>query len=81
MQLVPSQMDQHLRAHYITDVSLYGVDTLIFIDETDCNRRDTLRRYGYGVRGKPIRCHVTCSRKNFCDCSYDGEWDFGSSDC
>ena len=63
MQLVASQMDQHLRAHYITDVSLYGVDTLIFIDETDCNRRDTLRRYGYGVRGKPIRCHKLLVRE------------------
>ena len=57
MQLVALQRDQDLRAQYITDVSLYGVDTLIIIDETGCNRRDTLRRYGYGVRGKPVRCH------------------------
>lgn len=41
MQLVASQMDQDLRAQYITYVSLYGVDTLIFIDETGCNHRDT----------------------------------------
>ena len=30
---------------------------MIFIDETGCDRRNTLRKYGYGLRGKPVRCH------------------------
>jgi len=78
MQLVASQMDQDLRAQCITDVSLYGVDTLILM------RLDAIvetLRYGYGVRGKPIRCHKLVVRERISDCSYDGEWDFRSSDC
>ena len=56
MQLVARQMDQNLRTQFVTDVSLYNVDTLIFIDETGCDRRNTIRRHGYGVRGKPVGC-------------------------
>ena len=56
MQLVALQMDQGLRTQFITDVSLYNADTLIFIDETGCDRRNTIRKHGYGVRGKPVRC-------------------------
>ena len=28
---------------------------LVFVDETGSDRRDALRRYGYGIRGKPPR--------------------------
>ena len=42
MQLVALQRDEHLRATYKIDVSLYS---LIFIDETGCDRRDSLRRH------------------------------------
>jgi len=51
-------MDQGLRTQFITDISLYNADTLIFIDEheTGCDRRNTIRKHGYGVRGKPVRC-------------------------
>ena len=54
MQLVALQMDQGLRTQFITDVSLYNADTLIFIDETGCDRRNTIRKHGYGVRAKPV---------------------------
>ena len=56
MQLVALQMDQGLRTQFITDVSLYNADTLIFIDETGCDCQNTIRKHGYGVRGKPVRC-------------------------
>ena len=56
MQLVALQMDQGLRTQFVTDVLLYNADTLIFIDETGCDRRNTIRKHGYGVRGKPVRC-------------------------
>ena len=56
MQLVALQMDQGLRTQFITDVSLYNADTLIFIDETGCDRQNTIRKHGYGVRGKLVRC-------------------------
>ena len=37
------------------DVSLYKLEMLIFIDESGSNDRDTLRKYGYSIRGKPPR--------------------------
>ena len=37
MQLVALQMDQGLRTQFVTDVSLYNADTLIFIGETGCD--------------------------------------------
>lgn len=30
--------------------------SIVFIDETGCDRRDAIRRYGYGLRGKPVKC-------------------------
>ena len=59
MDLVALQMDQGSQntiTQFVTYVSLYNADTLIFIDETGCDRRNTIRRHGYGVRGKPLRC-------------------------
>ena len=74
-------MDQGLRTQFVTDVSLYNADTLIFIDETECDRRNTISRHGYGVREACTMLEVTCARRNFCNCSYNSEWDFISSDC
>ena len=56
MQLVALQMDQGLRTQFVTDVSLYNVETSIFIDETGCDHWNTIRKHGYGVRGKPVQC-------------------------
>ena len=34
---------------------------LVFVDETGTDKRDSLRKYGYSVRGKPITSHkLTC---------------------
>lgn len=56
MQLIAQQRDEQLRAIFTIDVSLYSDDLLIFIDETGCDRRDALRKYGYGLRGRRVKC-------------------------
>ena len=56
MQLVALQRDQDLRATYAIDVSLYPRHCLVFVDETGCDRRDSLRRYGYTIRGRRLKC-------------------------
>lgn len=56
MQLVALQRDKELRATYRSDVSLYMDNFLVFIDETGCDRRNALRKYGYGLRGKRVNC-------------------------
>ena len=57
MQLVALQRDQDQRAIYAMDVSLYPRHCLVFIDETGSDRRDSLRQYGYSLRGKRLKCH------------------------
>ena len=53
MQMVASQRDQQLRQQFAIDVSLYEANMLVFVDETGVDRRDSLRKYGYSIRGKP----------------------------
>ena len=56
MQLVALQRDQELRSTFLSDVSIYDSQNLVFIDETGCDKKDAIRRYGYGLRGKPVQC-------------------------
>lgn len=49
------QRDDSLRAQFVADVSLYQRETLLFIDETGTDERDTIRKYGYSLRGKPLK--------------------------
>ena len=53
--MVAKQRDDDLREQFVADVSLYKPEMLIFIDESGSDNRDTLRKYGYSIRGKPPR--------------------------
>jgi len=57
MRIVTARQDQLLREMFAVDVSLYDPSMLVFLDETSTDMRDSLRRYGYSVRGKPIASH------------------------
>ena len=35
------------RAAYMADISLFSRNMLVWVDETGCDKRDMLRRYGY----------------------------------
>ena len=39
------------RARFISEIMDFNPKTLIFIDETGSNRRNTIRKYGYSLRG------------------------------
>ena len=62
MKFVPTQRDYSLRVQFVSDVSLYEPEMLIFIDETGSDKRDSLRKYGYSLRGKPAKSHKIISR-------------------
>ena len=49
------QRDDALRKQFTADVSLYSKESLIFIDETGTDSKDTVRSYGYSLRGKPLK--------------------------
>ena len=65
MQLVALLRDEELRSTFTRDVSLYEPHFLIFIDETGCDRRHSLRKYGYGLRGKPVKCQKLLVRGKY----------------
>ena len=62
------QRDETLRQQYVTDITIYPHETLIFVDETGTERKGTLRKYGYSLRGKPLKAqrllvhgeHLSC---------------------
>ena len=57
LRIAASQRDGLLRAQFVSDVSLYKPEMLIFLDETGSDRRDCIRKYGYSLRGKPLVTH------------------------
>lgn len=56
------QRDQLLRSQFVSDVSIYEKEMLVFVDESGLDRRNTLRKYGYSLRGKPAVSHKHLSR-------------------
>ena len=53
MQIVAAQQDKELCEQFAIDVSTYEPHMLVFVDETGSDCWNTMRRYGYGLRGKP----------------------------
>ncbi len=45
------QRSDSLRAKYIAEISIYDPDMLVWVDESG---RNTVRKYGYSVRGIPL---------------------------
>ena len=62
LQLCAMQRNEVSREQFIIDVSVYNAEMLIFIDETGSDRRDTNRKYGYSLRGKPLKRFVPLIR-------------------
>ena len=60
--ITATQRDEFLRKQFISDVSVYNPDMLVFIDETGADRRNLLRSHGYSIRGKPLRNHTLLVR-------------------
>lgn len=54
LKVVAAQRDEYIRQLYISDISMYSPDMLVFVDETGADRRNSIRKYGYSMRGKPL---------------------------
>ena len=57
LRIVAKQRDEFCRQLYMSDMTIYSPDMLIFIDETGADRKDSIRKYGYSMRGKPLVSH------------------------
>ena len=51
---VALQRSDCLRAQFMAQISVYDPSMLIWLDETGCDRRHTIRKYGYSIRGIPL---------------------------
>ena len=51
---VVKQRDDKLRAEFMAEVSVYDPSMFIWMDETGCDKRNTILKYGYSIRGRPI---------------------------
>ena len=38
----------------MADVSIFDPSIVIWIDESGCDKRNTIRKYGYSIRGMPL---------------------------
>ena len=47
------QRSDELRAKFLTNISIFEPEMLIFVDETGTDKRAALRKYGYALRGRP----------------------------
>jgi len=54
MHIAASQQDDLLRRYFASEINYYSANMFVFLDETGTDRRDAIRRYGYGWKGKPI---------------------------
>ena len=52
LRMVAAQQDDDLWAQFACDVASYEPEMLVFLDETGCDRRNSIRKYGYSSRGK-----------------------------
>lgn len=55
--ITAKQRSDKLRAEYMMDMQVYlgHPEFLVFVDETGTDRRDSMRRFGYSMQGKPAR--------------------------
>ena len=44
---IASQRSEELREKFLIDCSVYKPEMLVFVDETECDRRSAMRKFGY----------------------------------
>ena len=52
------QQSEAMRASFMAEISAFQPDMMLWIDETGCDKRNMLRKYGYSIRGTPAHDFV-----------------------
>ena len=42
------------KQEFMANISIYDPAMFIWMDETGCDKRNTIRKYGYSIRGRPL---------------------------
>ena len=59
---VSLQRSEVKRAEFWAEISAFEPSMMLWIDETGCDRRNALRKYGYDIRGQPPQEHTLILR-------------------
>ena len=52
---IPIQRLEMMRAKFMAEISVYDPSMLVWLDESGCDRWNTIHKYGYSVRGmRPV---------------------------
>ena len=54
MSRVALQRCDSSRAEFMSKVSIYDPSMLVWLDESGCDKRHAIRKYGYSIRGIPV---------------------------
>ena len=66
IQHIPVQRSDKLRAIFMTEISIYDTSMLLWVDKTDCDRRDSTRKRGYGFNvTPPTDRHILAREKRY----------------
>ena len=52
LHLVAKQRNEQLRLSFVSDCEIYTPEMLVFVDETGSDNRDSMRKFGYALRGQ-----------------------------
>ena len=74
LKVVAAQQDVFLREQFIAEVTVYQPEMLVFIDETGADNRNLLRKYGYSMRGKPLKHTPFSFEESVCLPSLAYQW-------
>ena len=66
MRRVALQQSDILRAQFMATISMYDPRMLVWLDESGCDRRNTIRKYAYSIRGMLLCDHrILCRGKRY----------------
>ena len=63
MHHVAIQRSDMLRAKFMGEISIYDPSMLVWLDETGCDRRHSIRKYAYSICGLPLSDHRILIRR------------------
>ena len=50
--MVAKQRNEQQRMSFTSDCEIYAPEMMVFVDETESNSRDSMRKFGYSLRGQ-----------------------------
>ena len=51
LSYIAAQRSEELRAKFLADTAMYNQEMLVVLDECGCDKRPTMRKFGYSSKG------------------------------